>query len=206
MRSYPVFLNVDRPSRFTRKQLLFRVVAFALLGIVGVSLGTFYLLAYLALPIIAAFRIAFLDSSRRYFEEDGRRIMRGLHWLIALNAWAGLVTEKLPARSPEETVAVTLDDTSPSATPVSAVLRIFTGLPSALALCVLGWLGMFVWLWAAFTVLLEERVGAGPFDYLLGLQRWTLRLFAYQACLVDEYPPFSFSDGSRSLPRAGAMT
>lgn len=206
MRSYPVFLSVERASRFTRKQLLFRVVAFVVLGIVGVSLGTFYLLAYLALPIIAAFRIAFLDSSRRYFEEDGRRIMRALHWLIALNAWAGLVAERLPAQSPEETVSVALDDTSPSATPVSAVLRLFTGLPSALALCVLGWVGLFVWLWAAFTVLLSERIGAGPFDYLLGLQRWTLRLLAYQACLVDEYPPFSFSDDGRSLPRAGAMT
>jgi hypothetical protein len=206
MRSYPVFLNVERSSRFTRQQLLLRVVAFVVLGIVGVSLGTFYLLAYLALPIVAAFRIAFLGSTRRYFEVDGRRIMRGLHWLIALNAWAGLVTEKLPEQSPDETVSVALEDTSPSATPVAAVLRIFTGLPSALVLCVLGWLGLFAWLWAAITVLLEERIGRAPFEYLLGLQRWTLRLLAFQACLVDEYPPFSFSNDVSSLPRAGATT
>lgn len=30
--------------------------------------------------------------------------------------------------------------------------------------------------------------------YLLGLQRWSVRMLAYQACLTDAYPPFSFAD------------
>ncbi len=59
---------------------------------------------------------------------------------------------------------------------------------------------MFVWAWAALSILLWERVGPGAFDYLVGLQRWSIRLLAYQASLVDEYPPFSLSEAARPLP------
>jgi hypothetical protein len=90
-------------------------------------------------------------------------------------------------------------------TPSSALWRVVTGLPSALVLAILCWIGVVVWLWAALTVLFTERVGRGAFNYLVGLQRWSIRLLAYQASLVDEYPPFSFSDvPPASLPTARA--
>ncbi len=61
-------------------------------------------------------------------------------------------------------------------------------------LAILCWIGVFVWLWAALSILLFERVGPDAFGYLVGLQRWSIRLLAYQASLVDEYPPFSFTE------------
>lgn len=204
MSSYPVSLAADRPARYTRVQLFVRLAALIALGMLGVSLGTFFAIAYVALPLYAASRMAALGSSRDYFREDGARIMRGIHWFLAVSAWAGLVTERLPGKSPDETLWVALEDAGQSSSPVSAVLRIFTGLLSALALCVLAWLGLFVWLWAALSVLIREQVGDGAFSYLLGLQRWCARLLAYQACLVDEYPPFTLSDSRPQLPAARA--
>jgi hypothetical protein len=69
---------------------------------------------------------------------------------------------------------------------------VLAGLPAALVVAVLGWIGVFVWLWAAVSVLVGEHVGRAAFGYLVGLQRYCLRLLVYQASLVDDYPPFSF--------------
>jgi hypothetical protein len=79
-------------------------------------------------------------------------------------------------------------------TTASALWRLLLGLPSAIAMWLLGIIGWFVWLWAAFSILVRERVGDGAFAYLSGLQRWVVRLLAYQASLVEDYPPFSFEE------------
>jgi len=82
------------------------------------------------------------------------------------------------------------------------LVRVITGLPSALALGFLCWIGVFVWMWAALTILFAERVGPGALAYLTGLQRWSVRLLVYQAGLVDAYPPFSLSDRPVANPRS----
>jgi hypothetical protein len=197
MNPYPVHFEVEAVARFSRVQLLVRLAAMLALGVLGVSIGTVFWVAYLLLPIYAASRIASLDSSEEYLRQDGPRVMRALHWFAAVSAWAGLAVDALPARDPAETVRVALDPVPVKATSVSAILRIFTGFLSVLALSVLGFVGAFVWIWAGITIAVRESVGPGALGYLVGLQRWGLRLLAYQACLVDQYPPFSFPEGSR---------
>jgi len=196
MTSHPVHFAVSDSREFTRVQLLVRLVAVFALGVIGVSLGTVFAVAYLLLPVYAASRIASLGSSDAYARNDGQRVMRGIHWFAAVSAWAGLAVEALPAHGPEETVRLTLDVSPVRASPVAALLRLLTGLLSALVLSVLGCIGTFVWVWAALCVLVTERIGAGAHGYLVGVQRWGVRLLAYQACLVDQYPPFGFSDES----------
>ncbi len=205
--AYPVHYNVEYPQRFSRINLLVRVLAFIAIGVLGLSFGSVFLFAYLALPVIAAVRIASVRDPDAYLRQDGPRVLSALRWLAAICAWAGLTAERLPTRSPAETVTLELDDTGHrAATPSSAILRVITGLPSALVLAILCWVGAFVWLWAALSILVTERVGPGAFQFLVGLQRWSVRLLAYQASLVDEYPPFSFSDAAPGLPEARAAT
>lgn len=194
MSSFPLHFGVVPVTRFTRVQLLVRLAALLALGMLGFSLGTVFWLGYLLLPIYAASRIASLGSATEYARVDGVRVMRVLHWFAAVNAWAGLAAESLPAADPAETVRVRLEPTPVVSSPVSAILRIFTGFLSALTLCLLGFVGVFVWIWAAIYIVVNQTVGAGASAYLVGLQRWGLRLLAYQACLVDQYPPFSFRD------------
>lgn len=203
MTGYPLRYSVAQPARFDRFQLLVRLIAFCALGLLGLSFGAIFAFAYLALPVYAASRLAATDESNEYALRDGPRVLGALRWLAAVSAWASLVADRLPSRTAEETVQLSLQgQVRPSA--VSAIWRVAAGLPSALVLAVLGWLGVLVWLWAALSVLLYERVGPRAFDYLVGLQRWSLRLLAYQASLVEEYPPFSFDDGPRALPEARA--
>jgi hypothetical protein len=205
--AYPVHYSVEHPPRFSRINLLIRVLAFVAIGALGLSFGSVFLFAYLALPVIAAIRLSGARAPDAYLQQDGPRVVTALRWLAAICAWAGLTAERLPSRSPSETVTVEVDETPHrTATPSSAIWRVLAGIPSALVLAALGWVGMFVWLWAALSILVTERVGPGAFQYLVGLQRWSVRLLAYQASLVDEYPPFSFSDVEPALPAARAAT
>lgn len=189
--SYPVHYSVQYPSHFSRRELALRIVAFIALGLLGLSFGALFLFAYLVLPVVAATRLATARDPGAYVEKDGPFILSALRWLAAGSAWAGLIADRLPAHSPDETVRLWIEGT-PHPTPSAAAWRVLAGLPAAFVVAVLGWIGVFVWLWAAVSVLVGERVGRAAFGYLVGLQRYCLRLLVYQASLVDEYPPFSF--------------
>lgn len=192
--TYPLHYHVAPPLRFTRLQLLIRFVAFCALGAIGLSFGAVLICAYLALPVIAAVRVS-SRGSEAYVDGDGPHVFRALRWFAAVSAWVGLITDQLPSKTPEETVTIDIDTTvRPQPTPSSAIWRVVSGLPSAFALCILGCIGAVVWLWAAVSILFVQRVGRGAFHYLVGLQRWSIRLLAYQASLVDEYPPFALSE------------
>jgi hypothetical protein len=193
MTIHPVRYHVEPPPSFTRLQVLIRMIAFCALGILGVSFGSVFVFAYLALPVFAATRVSSYGAPR-YLEEDGPRIAHLLRWLAAICAWTGLVVDRLPSARADEAVHLEIE-TNAHPTASSAAWRVLTGLPSAFALALLCFIGAFVWFWAALTILLTERIGEHAFRYLVGLQRWSLRLLAYQASLVDDYPPFSFADG-----------
>ena len=203
---HAVHYFASKPPKFTRLQLAVRVVAFCALGVLGLSFGMVFLFAYLALPVVAASRLAARGDPEAYIREDGQHVLTALRWFAALSAWAGLVAEHLPGHHPDESVTIEIERTAaPRA--AGAIWRVVTGLPSALALGLLGWLGIFVWMWAALSILLNQRIGTRSFHYLVGLQRWSIRLLAYQAALVDEYPPFSFEDtNSPTLPSARAVS
>ncbi len=49
----------------------------------------------------------------------------------------------------------------------------------------------FVYLWTWIVVLVTGRYPQGPFNFLVGVARWSARVTAYVGLMVDEYPPFS---------------
>jgi hypothetical protein len=189
---YPVHYDVARPLRFTALQLALRVLVFLAVGAAGTSFGALFAVTYVALPVIVAGRLAMRDDPAAFLLRDGPRLTTALRWIAAVTGWAGLVIDEVPLRVPD---AMRLSiEGAPSPTAGSAIVRLVSGLPSALVLSILGAIGVFVWLWAALSVLLTQQVGPRAFAYLVGLQRWSVRLLAYQASLVDAYPPFSFTE------------
>jgi hypothetical protein len=190
---YPVHYSVTPPARFTRLQLFIRLVAFCAIGVIGLSFGMIFMFGYLALAVFAATRLASRQADE-YLAQDGPRIVSVLRWFAAISAWTALIAEHLPGQSPDETVRIEIEPTTAQPTPSSAIWRVVSGIPSALVLGLLCWIGMFVWLWAALSILVAQRVGPHASAYLVGLQRWSIRLLAYQASLVDQYPPFSLSE------------
>lgn len=193
--AYPVRYDVRRPPRYSRLQLAARVLAMLALGVLHLSAGAVFVFAFLVLPVYATARLQALGDGGRYVDEDGPGVLRALRWFAALSAWLGLVGERLPSRAPDEVISLRVEGRAqPGA--VDALMRALLGLPSALVLFVLAWVGALVWLWAAVSVLLWEQVPVPAFNYLLGLQRWGMRLLVYQASLVDDYPPFEIYEPS----------
>jgi hypothetical protein len=77
------------------------------------------------------------------------------------------------------------------ALPQYVIVRIFNGLIFVLVL------------FAAVAKLFTDRYPRGIFDFVLGLNRWAVRVAAYAALLTDVYPPFRLDPGG-SEPEAAA--
>ena len=195
MLAHPVRYAVAKPARFTRAGLIARLLVLLTFGIFGVSLGAIFFVVCISLPAVAAGLLADRGAAA-YLASDAPRILRVLRWFAAFYGWLGLVTDALPSRSPDDAIHVEVDFCG-APTPGSALIRIVLALPSIVVLALLGIVAGFVWLWAALSVLLNERIGDGAHEFLVGMQRWGVRLIAYQAALVDDYPPFSFAEGPR---------
>lgn len=192
MDNHPVQVEFGGALPHDRTQLAIRFAALIAIGFVGMSLGLVVVLGYVALPIIAAV-LSSQKGGRRYLDEDGEKIERAFAWATAVFAWLGLVTDTLPTKDPGQVVTLRIRrEGEPTAS--SALVRLITGLPSGLVLMILWFVGSIVWVVGFIFVLATTELPDSLRRFLAGLLRWTIRLMAFQASLVEEYPPFALDN------------
>lgn len=192
--------DVTYPQRFDRVQVVLRVVIIWLVALVGIPVGW---ILYLGFPVLAAVLVSQKDGAR-YLDEDGPRVSRWLGWVVAVLAYVWQLTDRLPAAA-EEPVRFEVEP-SGTPTPGSALLRIVTAIPSAFVLALLMFVSAIVWVIAAVWILIAETYPESLYGFQRGVVRWTARLLAYLASLVESYPPFSLDTGSQEVEAAPAET
>jgi hypothetical protein len=204
MSHYPVSFELDRPATMNRAHVFLRIVILVLASWV-IGSGGWLGLVYVGFPAAAAVLIA-RKNGARYLAEDGDRVAGWIAFTVAILAYVALLTDELPG-SDRGNVRVNVTR-SGIPTVGSALLRIVKGIPSALALALLGLVSSVVWVIATISVLVSERYPESLWNFQSGIVRWEARLLAYLASIVEPYPPFSLDSGANetsttTTPSAG---
>lgn len=198
--THPVHFRVPPAPRAQRIHVLIRLVLLMALGAVGCS--SLYWVLYLALPALAALRIATLGGER-YLAEDGPRMVRALRWLAGAYGYLWMLTDTFPTAQ-ESPVDLEVE-TSGAPTTASALVRLVYSLPALALLAILSFAAGVLWFVGALVVLVRQRLPEAFADFLALTLRYQFRLVAYHLSLVDRYPSLESEPVIHQAPQAGAV-
>jgi hypothetical protein len=188
----------------------------------------FLFIAFFVVSIIAFFAILFTERYPRSLFDFNLGVLRWA-WRVAYYSYGALGTDRYPPFTLGEVpdYPATLDVPYPErlsrglvlvkwwllAIPHYVLVGVFLGggtyasrtwedengvhwtggRPGLIALLVL---------FAAVALLFTTRYPRGIFDFVLGLDRWVLRVVGYAALMTDAYPPFRLDQGGEERPVA----
>jgi hypothetical protein len=190
----------------------------------------FLAIAFVVLTFIAFFAILFTGRYPRGMFDFNVGVMRWA-WRVGFYSYYGLGTDRYPPFTLGEVpdYPATLSVVYPEqlsrglalvkwwllAIPQYAVVGVFVGGG--------GWAwesgssndwnggGWYVWgliemlvIFAGVALLFTTRYPRGIFDFVMGMNRWTLRVVAYATLMTDVYPPFRLEQGGSEPVTEGA--
>jgi hypothetical protein len=197
--AYPATFDVQPPQQFDKAQVFLRILILIVLAVIQVGWIVFSG-AYLILPVVAAVVIS-QKGPAKYLEDAEAGPIKWLRYLMMFYSYMALATDKLATESPEQAIQLHVRTTgTPSVG--SALVRIILGIPHAFVLGLVGIAFAVVWIIAAISILINGTAPDWATSFICGYLRWNARVLAYMASLVDEYPPFSFSNGE-TMPAPG---
>jgi hypothetical protein len=185
----------------------------------------FLWIAFAVVTVIAFFAIVFTGRYPRGLFNFNLGVLRW-SWRVAYYTYSALGTDRYPPFSLDEEPGypATLDVTYPErlsrglvlvkwwllAIPQYAIVAVFAGGAAytggsghAGQADVLsgGLIGLLV-CFAAVTLLFAGRYPRGLHDFIVGMNRWVIRVIAYAALMTDAYPPFRLDQGGTDAPTA----
>ena len=209
--TYPATFNVDYPDRpLDRVSTAFRLVTIIPIAIVlgaltggGSNNGTTYTVhgtirertygvAVTAgiLFISTLLMIVFRQKYPRWWYDWNLQFSR---FSARVSSYLALLRDEYPSTDEEQ--AVHLNFPYPDAKQLNQWLPLvkwFLAIPHYIVLFCMAIAAAFGIIFAWFAILFTGRYPKSIFDFVVGVQRWGLRVAAYAVILVtDEYPPFS---------------
>ncbi len=202
---YPLTFRVDHPDKpLNRLTSFFRFLWIIPILVIVIVLGTttisqhgsdYYwqwtLSGALFAPLVLM--LLFRKKYPRWWFDWNLQLTR---FLARVWVYAALLRDEYPSTDEEQ--AVHLDFPYPDAQQLSRglpLIKWFLAIPHYIVLFFL-WIGAVVSVIIAwFAILFTGKYPQSLFDYVVGVQRWSLRVSAYSMLLItDQYPPFSLSE------------
>jgi hypothetical protein len=181
----------------------------------------FLFIAFFLLTIVAFFAILFTGRYPRSIFDFNVGVLRW-GWRVAFYSYGALGTDRYPtftlAPVPDYPASVEVQYPEQLSRGVVLVKWWLLAIPHYLVLGVLlggsgyAWRGswdddgggrwggspgliLLLVLFAAIALLFTTRYPRGIFDFVMGLDRWVLRVVGYAALMTDVYPPFRLDQG-----------
>ena len=185
----------------------------------------FLWIAFAAVTVMAFFAILFTGRYPGPLFGFNRGVLRW-SWRVGYYTYSALGTDRYPPFSLGEEPAypATLDIAYPErlsrglvlvkwwllAIPQYAIVAVFAGGAAYTATGATGhmWqadafygglIGLLVF-FAGVMLLFAGRYPRGLYDFVVGMNRWVLRVVAYAALMTDAYPPFRLDQGGAGVP------
>jgi hypothetical protein len=196
MAAYGATFDIEHQETYDRTQVAIRILIVIVLSILAGAIGWIFGALYLAIPVLAAILIS-QKGAKQYHAESEENMTMWLRYVVAFYAYLGLLTDKLPNEDPRQTLRF---DVAPAGDPTAGgvLVRIITAIPHGVVLGLLGIVAGVLVIIAAIIILVGETYPEGIFNFLRGYLRWQVRVYAYLAGLVQEYPPFALDTGPES--------
>lgn len=222
--TYPVHVDAELDSRLSRWLWLFKWV----LVIPHYFVLVFMWVAFMVMSVVAFFAILFTGRYPRGIFEFNVGVLRW-SWRVAYYAYGALGTDRYPPFTLHEVpdYPAHLEVEYPEhlsrglvlvkwwllAIPHYIVVGLLVGGAGAAAradhdqpeVWGSGLIGILV-LVAGVLLLFTGRYPQRLFDFILGLNRWVLRVAGYAGLMTDRYPPFALDQGGHERGSTAVLT
>ena len=173
----------------------------------------FLWIAFVLLSVVALFSILFTERYPRAIFDFNLGVLRWT-WRVNFYAYGALATDRYPpftlAAVPDYPATLEIDYPERLSRRLVLVKWWLLALPHYLVVGLFagGW-GARIWgpgvigvlvLVAGVLLLFRRRYPHDIFDFVMGMNRWALRVTAYSALMRDEYPPFRLDMGPAEPP------
>ncbi len=184
--SYPLIYDVEYPERLSRWLIFVKWLLAIPHYIVLYALN----IVSRVITLVAFFPIQFTKRyPRGRFDQ-----WLGIHrWSANVSAYTGLMRDEYPPFSMDaDKYPVTFDvQYAEELNRWLPLVKWLLAFPHYIALILLFVASLFVYIVVFFSILFTTKFPRGMFDFVVGVQRWGLRVNAYVGLVRDEYPPFS---------------
>ncbi len=204
---YPARLSIDYPQRLNRVTTAFRIVLIIPIAVVigiltssgtntvqnadGDWVTTSGTSITSALFLVTLLMILFRQRYPKWWFDFALELNR---FSARVGAYFALLTDVYPSTVDEQSVHLDIDypDAEHDVNRWLPLVKWFLAIPHYFVLLFLGIGAFFAVIIAWFAIVFTGRYPQGLFDFVVGVGRWGLRVYAYAFLLVtDRYPPFS---------------